>query len=111
MAIPGVSSTLGKKIGKAVIGHFPEYIELGNKLDIKTFNISTDVWEKMTETERWAANQKFLDDIIENGDEVILATPLSEVIEGSYLQKEINYLIDNGYEYFEEAQRLIKQVE
>lgn len=51
----------------------------------------------MSEIERWKANQKFLDRIIDRGDDIILATPLKKVRPGSYFARELEYLSSKGY--------------
>lgn len=52
----------------------------------------------MSEAERWAANQKFLDRLISRGDEVVLSTPLDQIRAGSSLEREVQYLFSHGYE-------------
>jgi hypothetical protein len=51
----------------------------------------------MSEAERWAANQKFLDRMISRGDDIILAAPLDSVRPGSYYAQELQYLGSKGY--------------
>lgn len=51
----------------------------------------------MSEAERWAANQKFLDRTISRGDEILLSTPLDKVRPGSYFARELEYLSSKGY--------------
>ncbi len=51
----------------------------------------------MSEIERWKANQKFLDRIIDRGDDIILAMPLNEVRLGSYFARKLEYLSSKGY--------------
>jgi len=94
--------------GKTVLGHFPEYRRLGDSLNARTFYIPEAAWNKMSEAERWAANQKFLDRMISRGDEIILATPLDEVRPGSYLARELEYLVSKGYVPSADGTRLIK---
>jgi len=61
------------------------------------FNIPESVWNKMSEVERWGANQKFLDRMISRGDDVILATPLDKVRPGSYFARALEYMSNRGY--------------
>lgn len=82
-----------------VIGHYPEYIELSDQIGVKPFSIPENIWDKMTLAEQWAANQKFLDRAIARGSEFILATPIDKVRAGSFLQREIEYLISQGYKF------------
>lgn len=108
----GSGSNIGileKKLpcGKTVLGHYPEYVLKADKLNARRFSIPKHIWDKMTDAERWAANQKFLDRIIERGDEIILATPLGKVRPGSYYQKELEYLLSRGYRLSANRTRLI----
>ncbi len=91
-----------------VIGHYPEYVELSTKLNTKPFSVPDNIWNKMTSAEQWAANQKFLDRAISKGTEFNLATPIDKVRPGSYLQKEIEHLISQGYKLNCDATKLIK---
>lgn len=85
--------------GKAVkaIGHYPAYTKLSTKLGTKPFSISGKIWNDMTKTEQWVANQKFLDRAIQKGSDFILATPYSKIKSGSYLRREVSYLMSKGY--------------
>ena len=83
--------------GKTVLGHYPEYKELAESLGARRFNIPPTVWEKMSETERWAANQKFIDRMISRGDDILLATPLDQVKPNTYFVRELEYLGSRGY--------------
>lgn len=93
--------------GKTVLGHSPEYTKLAGELGARRFNIPTNVWNKMTDAERWAANQKFLDRMINRGDDIILATPLDKVKPGSYFQRELDYLFGKGYKVSPDGTRLV----
>jgi hypothetical protein len=62
----------------------------------------------MSEAERWAANEKFLDRMMTRGDEVILATPLDMVRPGSYFARELEYLGSKGYVPSADGTRLLK---
>jgi tetratricopeptide (TPR) repeat protein len=70
----------GMSEGQIVLGHYPEYVQVGGNLNARIFDIPTPIYNKMSEAERWAANQKFLDRAISRGDEIILATPLNKGI-------------------------------
>ncbi len=91
-----------------VIGHYPEYINMSKEIGAKPFEIPADVWKKMTPTEQWAANQKFLDRAIAKDAEFRLATPIKDVRPGSYLEKEIDYLFSQGYKLSSDGTKLIK---
>ncbi len=95
--------------GKTVLGHFPEYKNLAESIGARRFNIPESVWNKMSEAERWGANQKFLDRMISRGDDVILSTPLDKVRPGSYFAKELEYLGGKGYRPSADGSRLIRR--
>jgi hypothetical protein len=48
----------------------------------------------MSDAERWAANQAFLDDIIGSGEDVLLASPITD---GGAFASEVDYMLQNGY--------------
>jgi RHS repeat-associated protein len=95
--------------GKAVLGHFPEYKRLGDSLNARTFSIPDAIWNKMSDAQRWAANQKFLDRMISRGDDIILATPLDRVRPGSYFARELEYMGSKGYVPSADGTLLIKR--
>ncbi|GAA4314351.1 RHS repeat-associated core domain-containing protein [Compostibacter hankyongensis] len=103
-----IKARFAVKGGTTVLGHYPEYINLASKINAKRFNIPTKVWEGMTDVQRWAANQKFLDRMILRGDNIRLATPLNRVKPGSYYQKELNYLFEKGYKVSSDGLWLVK---
>jgi RHS repeat-associated protein len=98
--------TLFEGRGTTVLGHFPQYLQKAEELGARRFNIPTAVWNKMTSSEKWAANQKFLDRIIKRGDEVVLSDRISKVKPGSALEREIRYLLDKGYRLDSDELRL-----
>jgi hypothetical protein len=87
---------------------YPEYTQLAEKIGGNTFQIPTNIWNKMTSAEQWAANQKFLDRMILRGDKIRLATPLNQVKPGSFFEKELNYLFSKGYQASSDGLWLIK---
>jgi hypothetical protein len=94
--------------GKTVLGHYPEYKELADTSNARRFNIPEDAWNKMSDSQRWEANRKFLDRMVARGDEVQLATPLDKVRPGSYFARELEYLAQKGYRPSIDGTRLIK---
>jgi hypothetical protein len=92
-----------------VIGHHPAYLQVGEAIGAKTFNIASDVWEAMSPAAQWAANRQFLDDGIAAGAEFVMATRRSEIRAGSALAQEVRYLLDSGYKWAENGLSLIKK--
>ena len=94
---------------RVVLGKFPDYIRLADELGAKRFSIQSDLWDKMTPAQQWAANQKFLDGIISSHDSIVLSNPVKSIAEatGSY-GKELRYLADRGFKLGENGTRMIK---
>jgi len=51
----------------------------------------------MSPTEQWAANLKFLDRAITRGSNMQLATPANAAREGSFFERELQYMQSKGY--------------
>jgi hypothetical protein len=92
---------------QAVLGHYPEYVQLSDKMAARRFEIPKEHWKKMSEADRWKANQKFLDRMIRKGDEIILATPASQARSGSYYARELDYLKSQGYRLNSEGNKML----
>jgi hypothetical protein len=82
-------------VGKIVLGHFPEYLSLAAEIGAEVFNIPKDTWDRLDDTARWTANQKFLDDAIARDDEIVLST--TDVRRGTWFERELRYLASKGY--------------
>jgi hypothetical protein len=82
--------------GIAVLGHYPGYTQLADRLGAEVFDVGGK-WVTMNTGERWAANRAFLDSGIERGISFVLATDLRAGM--SYFRAEVQYLLKNGYEY------------
>lgn len=90
-----------------VLGHYPEYTQLAERVGARSFQIPERIWSAMTDSERWTANQKFLDRLIERGDDVLLATPIDKVKAGSYFERELEYLFEKGYRLSPDGTKLV----
>jgi hypothetical protein len=94
---------------EVVIGKFPEYVELSDARNARRFEIPLEAWDRMTEAEQWAANQKFLDRAIARGDDIVLATPITaRTPPTGYYAREIDYMLSQGYKVSPDGKRLIK---
>jgi hypothetical protein len=93
--------------GSTVLGHYPEYMNMADSLGHRRFDIPKAAWDKMTDAQRWTANQKFLDRTISRGDDILLSTPLDKVKPGSYFERELQYLSGKGYTPSADGTRLI----
>jgi hypothetical protein len=94
-------------VGEIVIGRYPFYVEEAERRQARCFNIPMEVWDAMTPEARWGANRRFLDEAIEQGDEIILATPFEDV-GGGYFRKELVYLHSLGYRPSKDGKRLVR---
>lgn len=82
-------------------------MKLADKLNAKRFNIPPEIWAKMTDAERWAANTKFLDRMIARGDEIILSNSGHLAKKGTTFFEEIQYLSSKGYKLSEDGLRML----
>jgi hypothetical protein len=82
-----------------VIGHYPIYVEVAETEGGRFFSIPEDIYRGMSPEEQWRANVKFLDRGIAKGEEFKLATPADEIRPGSSLAKEVNFILERGYEF------------
>ena len=80
-----------------VLGHYPEYVELTEKLGAESMQIPTDRWNAMTPEEQWTTTTQYFDRKIEAGHLFRLATPIGEARAESYYVRELNYLFGKGY--------------
>ena len=99
------ATQVAKAPGQCVLGHFPQYVETAEQLGARYFNIPPEIWARMSEAERWAANQRFLYWTIARGDEVILSTPIDAIRGGSTLEREVHICrtVDTKLEEVEQA--------
>ena len=83
----------------ATLGRYPAYVELGEQNGSQIFQIPTEIWNSMTPEEQWAANQQFLEEMINNEAYFNLATPpYAPDNVNTFFEKEINFLLNNGYQ-------------
>ncbi|MFI7662893.1 polymorphic toxin-type HINT domain-containing protein [Micromonospora parva] len=85
--------------GLRTLGHYPDYVDLAKTTGAKHFSVPDDVWNRMSPAEQWAANRKFLDRGITNGDTFLLATPVDVMRTNSWYAEELNYLMSKGYTF------------
>ena len=94
-------------MGEIVIGRYPFYVAEAMRRRARYFNLPMDVWNAMTDEQRWEANRRFLDGAVERGDEIILATALEDANQG-YFRKELAYLHSLGYRPSSDGKRLVR---
>ncbi|MCX6544157.1 MAG: RHS repeat-associated core domain-containing protein [Acidobacteria bacterium] len=95
--------------GTVVIGSYPRYLELARELGAKSFNIPRSIWEKMSEAQQLAANDKFLDRAISRGQTFIVTMNVADALKkgGVWLRHEIDYLMARGYTIGSDGRSLI----
>ena len=92
---------------RVVLGHYPGYVEMAERLGARYFNIPKRVWHQMSPEQQWAANQRFLDRIISHGDTVLLSTQATRARAGSAFSREVEYLTRHGYQLVDDGTRMI----
>jgi len=105
-------STRGELVrgGVVSLGHFravgdtPGYIDWANKVGAAFFNMEEAVYKQLASNPElvWAVNQQFLDDAIEAGVQFHLQISPANVRAGSYFEREIQYLLERGYQLVQE---------
>ncbi|MBI2397882.1 MAG: RHS repeat-associated core domain-containing protein [Xanthomonadales bacterium] len=106
-AVGTVETVSGAQRGISVLGRHPAYVELAEAIPSRHFSVPTWVWNRMTPTQQWAANTRFLDRLISRGDEVYLATRASSAAPGTYFARELEYMTSRGYTVSDDGWRLV----
>lgn len=90
--IPGATDT--------ILGHHPGYITKAEARGASYFDVGNK-WDDVVRSGRdpWTLNEHFLDGRIANGDRILMSTPKGDIRPGSYLEREVNHLQDNGYKW------------
>ena len=95
-----------------VIGKFknsPNYLHVAENLRAQAFDVPPSIFAKLSETQQWAANQKFLDRAIARGGDFLLDKPIKDISSASGgLRKELNYLSDKGFKLSPDGWRMTK---
>ena len=82
---------------------------VADELGARRFSIPKEAWNRMSASEQWAANQKFLDRAIARGDEILQSNRVTSIgdVSGS-LRKELEYLVQKGFRLSEDGTKMIK---
>jgi RHS repeat-associated protein len=96
----------------AVIGKMPNYLKVADQMGAKRFYIPRHIWENMTESQRWIANQKFLDRAIARGGDFVLDKPIKDIsgVSGQF-RNELDYLSQRGYQLSRDGSRMVRSPE
>lgn len=68
-----------------VIGSYPRYLELARELGAKSFSIPAGVREKMSEAEKLAANDKFLDRAVSRTQTFVVTMDVTDALKSGTL--------------------------
>lgn len=60
--IPIVGIEAAAARGVSVLGRYPAYLQLGESIPSRVFSIPAWIWNRMSPTQHWAANTRFLGD-------------------------------------------------
>lgn len=88
--------------GETVLGPFrpdgggPSYIEVAEQREASYFSLG-DRWNEFDPIEQLAANQHVLDVAIANRDVVTFSVDFGKIVDGSYTEAELRYLVEHGY--------------
>jgi RHS repeat-associated protein len=99
--------TVAAERGISVLGRHPAYLQLGQSIPSRFFNIPTWIWNRMSPAQQWAANTRFLDRLVARGDQVFLATNAADAGAGTFFARELEYLISRGYTLSDDGWRLL----
>jgi hypothetical protein len=80
-----------------VLGRYPAYVELAERLGARSFNVAIGIWEGLTATERWDLNRAFIESAIADGCSFLLASPIEDAEPGTFYRRELDYLAARGY--------------
>ena len=84
-----------------VLGHYPSNKNLAEQIGANWLDIPTEERNAMTRAQQEALEAAWLDDLLVRGDRIILSTPLDEVRSASWLEWEIRYVWNRGYEFIQ----------
>ena len=79
-----------------VLGHFPGYISLSDKLGARRFDVGPTARAAMPPTTAWAANRHFLNEMSRAGDRFVLSVNPRLVRPGTWLFRELVHLRARG---------------
>ena len=75
-----------------VLGHFPGYITLSDRIGARRFDLGPVAWAAMRPATAWTANRHFLDAMIQAGDVFVLSVNPRLVRPGTWLFRELVHL-------------------
>ena len=91
-----IGSSLHKRSGICVIGHFPEYRVVASRIGGFCFNLPAHEAQVLTADQLWRKNRQFLQNRLDCNDMFLLADRRDQIKPGSSLEKEFEFLAHAG---------------
>lgn len=92
-----------------VLGHYPEYVELTDKIQAESMQIPMEEWGRMTPEEQWNTTAGFLDNAADRGLIFRLATPLDRARPESFYVREVTHVLSRGFRVSPDGLWLVKE--
>ena len=83
-------------MGVTVLGHYPLYVRVSDKLGARHLEVSSATWAILERAGQWRENRYFLDRTVARGEQVVLSHPPALAKPGSALDRELRYLRSKG---------------
>ena len=83
-------------MGVTVLGHYPLYVRISDKLGARNFEVPTANWAILGRVGQWRENRFFLDRTIARGEQVVLSHPPRVAKPGSAYDRELRHLRSRG---------------
>ena len=81
-------------MANVVLGHYPKYITVANKLSASYFNVASNVWNSLSQAQRDVLNLIFLR--LHLNDQFVYSHRPSSARKGSAYEKEVRFLLSMG---------------
>ncbi len=80
-----------------VLGHYPEYTDLAERLDANCFSVPERIWNRLSDQQRWELNRSFLEThVVQAGSQIVFSRRPQAARRNSFFESEINYLLSRG---------------
>ena len=79
-----------------VLGSFPAYIELSDKLGARRFDLGSLTWVALGAAGHWTANREFLDQMVDTGDHFVFSNDPGMARPGTWFFRELAHLSSRG---------------
>jgi RHS repeat-associated protein len=108
-------SAAARRTVVAVIGKYldtPSYVDVGKHLNKNVLNVSTKLWERMSPDQKWAATQKFLDNMIAHKGDLLFNKSIKSIASQSGdFRRELDYVSQKGYVLSQDGWSMTRVVE